>query len=64
MRKYKILQYFQWGRLKLEKGQHILIKEKKGENSIVSIEHYPNKSQPIGSKAVESMISLNKIKEY
>jgi hypothetical protein len=64
MKKYKVLQYFQWGRLKLEKGQHILIREREGENSIVSIEHYPDKSQPVGVGAKESMILLKKIEEY
>jgi len=62
--KYKVLKHFQWGRLKLEKDQIILITESDNTNSLVSINHYPEKSQLINSKAIQGMISLKKIERY
>jgi hypothetical protein len=63
MTKYKVINYFQWGRLKLDKGQVILIEESDKNNSLVRLEHYPEKSQLVSSKAVTSMVSLNKIEK-
>ncbi len=62
--KYKVLQHFQWGQLKLEKNQIILITKSDDNSSLVSINRYPEKSQLINTKAVESMISLKKIERY
>ena len=62
MKKYKILKNFMWGTLSLEKGSNILIKEEDDGLSTVSVEHYPDKSQLIGTKAVEGMTLLQRIK--
>ncbi len=51
-----------WGTLSLEKGSNILIKEEDDGLSTVSVEHYPDKSQLIGTKAVEGMTLLQRIK--
>lgn len=64
MTKYKVLKHFQWGTLKLEKNQIILIEAKDDKTSVVSVEHYPDKNQVVSSKAVESMIFLQKIERY
>lgn len=69
--KYKVLQYFQWGNLKLDKGQIIIIEPHNPPRnnyaqdvSLVSAEHYPEKKQLISTRAIESMISLKKIERY
>lgn len=71
MSKYKVLQYFQWGNLKLDKGQIVIIKSHNppGNNyasdaSMVSVEHYPEKNQLVTTKAVETMVFLKKIEKY
>jgi hypothetical protein len=71
MNKFKVITYFQWGNLKLDKGQIILIipHNPPGNNyaqdaSMVSVEHYPEKKQLVSTKAIESMISLQKIERY
>lgn len=63
MTKYKVIKYFQWGDLKLDKGQIIHI-ESKNDGSLVSVAHYPEKNQFVSTKAIESMIFLKKIEEY
>ncbi|MBD3279366.1 MAG: hypothetical protein GF390_01500 [Candidatus Pacebacteria bacterium] len=62
--KYKVLQYFEWGRLKLEKGQIIIIENNSDGTATVSIKHYPDKSQTVSSQAVDSMVNLKRIKKY
>jgi hypothetical protein len=47
MTKYKVLQYFQWGRLKLNKGQIIIVTDNGDGLSTVTVEHYPEKEQPV-----------------
>ncbi len=64
MSEYIVLQYFQWGQLILEKGQHLLVERTSDDHSMVSIKHYPEKSQLVGTKSIETMIVLQKIKEY
>lgn len=64
MTKYKVISYFQWGDLKLDKGQILLIENQSTERSLVSIEHYPEKNQIVSTKAVESMVFLQKIIKY
>lgn len=67
MKKYKVLKYFQWGRLKLDKGQIIVISdyhEYDDDRVLVSVEHYPEKNQPVALGAVEGMVLLKKIEEY
>jgi len=64
MTKYKVINYFQWGKLKLNKNQVLCVEKKDSQTSLVYIEHYPEKSQLVNTKAVESMIFLKKIEEY
>lgn len=61
---YKVLQYFQWGQLKLETGQRIIIEDLGNGDSIVSVDHYPDKTQRISSQATDSMVFLKKIEKY
>lgn len=61
--KYKILDYFQWGELKLNKGQIILVEEQDNGDSMVSVEHYPDRNQLVNSQAVISMEYLEKIEK-
>jgi len=65
MTKYKVLEYFQWGQLNLDKNQILLIEELDDrESSMVYVEHYPEKNQLVATQAVESMIFLKKIEKY
>ena len=66
MTKYKVIKYFRWGNLKLNKGQIIIVENKKNENghSLVSIEHYPEKKQFVVAEAIETMVFLKKIEKY
>ncbi len=63
MSEYLVLQHFQWGQLILEKGQRVLVERTSDDHSIVSVKHYPEKSQLVGTKSIETMILLQKIKE-
>ncbi len=62
--KYKVLQHIKWGELSLEKGQIILIDENDSITSLVSINHYPEKSQIVHKKAVQSIVDLKKLEKY
>ena len=62
MKKYQVLKYFQWGKLSLEKGNNVFITKQDEKLSTVSVEHYPEKSQLIGTKAIEGMTLLQRIK--
>ena len=68
MSKYKVLEYFTWGQLSLDKNQYILVKDL-GPNEIgnprstVSKEHYPEKQIQVSTPAVESMVLLKKIEK-
>ena len=62
--KYKVLDYFEWGQLKLDKGQIIVIENQDDGDALVYVEHYPEKSQVISGQAMTNMVSLKKIKEY
>jgi len=64
MDKYKVIQYFQWGNLKLDKGQVILAEIKDNGNSLITVEHYPEEIQLVSTKSIESMIFLKKIERY
>lgn len=70
MQKYKVLEYFRWGDLMLDKGQIVLVTTHNPQDnnsfklSLISVEHYPNKNQVVATKAVESMVSLQKIAKY
>lgn len=64
MQKYKVLKYFQWGDLTLDKGQIILVEKQNSDHSLVSLEHYPNKSQLVGTSSIEGMTLLKKIEKY
>ena len=70
MNTYKVLQYFQWGDLKLEAGQTIVIQPHNPpgntyaqDASMVSVEHHPEKTQLVATRAIESMVSLKKIQK-
>ncbi len=71
MPKYKVLKHFRWGDLELDAGQFILIEKyelpgdhKADGTSKVSVEHYPDKSTLVSTKAVEGMILLEKIEAH
>lgn len=64
MQKYKVINYFQWGNLKLDKGQILHIEDQGEGRSMVSIEHYPDKNQLVGTSAIEGMMLLKKIEKY
>ncbi|MCA9370042.1 hypothetical protein KC686_02705 [Candidatus Woesebacteria bacterium] len=62
--KYKALKYFQWGHLKLDKGQILEITEIDAGSVMVSVQHYPQKNQLVDRKAVKSMVFLGKVEKY
>lgn len=62
--KYKVLQYFQWGRLKLEKGQSIDIEHIDHKTAEIRTSHNPTQIQPINQRAIETMIQLGKIAQF
>ncbi len=64
MKKYTVLKHFQWGKLLLEKGSIILITKQDEELATVFVEHYPDKSQVIGVKAIEGMMLLKNITAF
>lgn len=45
----------------LEKGQVLEVEAKENTTSIVTVEHYPEKTQLVSTKSVESMVLLQKI---
>jgi hypothetical protein len=68
---YQVLKHFEWGRLKLEPGQIIVIDQHAFPDSdsrvLVYIKHYRHideKTQPIGNKALDSFIDAGYIKNY
>ncbi len=71
MSKYKVLQYFQWGKLQLDKGQILIIEPHNAPDasfaqdaSLVTVEHYPDKQQLVATRAIENQIKLKKIERY
>jgi len=66
MTKYKVLKYFNWGgKLEIEPGQIILVEDMAdGRTSQVTIEHYPEKSLLVATRAVQGMLSLEKFELY
>lgn len=71
MQKYKALKHFRWGDLELDAGQFILIEKyelpgdhKAGGPSKVSVEHYPDKSTLVSTKAVEEIVLLENIRTH
>lgn len=63
MKRYKVLKFFRWGDLVLNKNQ-IIIENKNNNTSIIKVEHIPCKPQIVSNKAIESMILLKKIENY
>lgn len=64
MKKYKVIDYFQWGKLSLEKGQVITVEDHPDwENSSIVTIYGTNKTQPVSKKAEETMVYFKKIKE-
>ena len=62
IKRYRVIKYFQWGRLSLEKGQIVEISPTEwGE--LVTLYGDASKQQPIGSGAAESMVQLGKLVE-
>lgn len=62
--RYKVLKHFQWGDLYLDAGRIILIEDYGDGMSLVSVEHYPDRKQLVGTNAIEGMELLEKIKKY
>ena len=63
MTKFKVITDFQWGKLKLNKGQIISIEQKSDGSAVVLPMFHSDLSQLISSKAVESMVFLKKIEK-
>lgn len=67
---YRILKYFQWGRLKLEPGQIIVVDPNAfpGEDRVlVYIKYYrhiPEKTQPIGGKPLDTFLQAGYFEKY
>ncbi|PIY80772.1 MAG: hypothetical protein COY80_01240 [Candidatus Pacebacteria bacterium CG_4_10_14_0_8_um_filter_42_14] len=61
MSNFKAIHYFQWGNLKLKKGEALLIEELDRDRSLVTVKHHPDKTLIVSTKAVENMVFLKKI---
>ncbi len=68
MDRYKVLQYFTWGQLSLDKDHYIFVKDL-GANDVgnqrsrIYKEHYPEMNQEVATPAINSMIFLKKIEK-
>jgi predicted lipoprotein len=61
---YKVIDYFQVGSLKLDKGQIITISEYDEYRDQIKVKHYPDKKQLAGKQVAETFLKLKKIERY
>lgn len=62
--KYKVIKHFQWGKLRLEKGQIIEIRTIDLNNIEVFVQHSPNNKQLVNPKSISGMLQLKNIEKY
>lgn len=61
---YKVIDYFQVGSLKLDKGQIIAITDYDEYRDQIVVKHYPDKKQLAGKKVADTFLKLKKIERY